>query len=906
MYKETSRIALAAALSIATAPLAFAQTAETTPAVQGEEIIVTGQRGAINRARAAERDAASLSNVITADSIGEFPDQNVAESVRRVPGVNVSRNEGEGRTISVRGLPPSFTTVTVNGARVGSVDAGTGEVQLDSVGSELLDQITVVKAITPDMDGDAIGGSVELSSLSALTRGENSLTLGASGYYNDYSENITPEHSVSFTRLLLNGDLGVAGSVSYSERDVTGYEVFNEAGLRPYSEIQPSLGLQGLRLGEIDNRAEIGTRERLGATLNIEWRPDDRNFLFFRTQYTQLDDDDGRYTDEYETDQADRIDELNQGPIGPNRAFWGARPNNATGGPDIDKQTRLSIFEDSVLAMSLGSEHSVDDDWTVGWRLDYSMARAENPEGYRSRFRIRNVGLDTTFGADGFDLRPVAAGTRDPLDPTDYTFDSLLIFDFEREDEIYTLSGDVRRDFSMFGRDAFIEVGARVRARDKFNDANQKSVDPSSSAFNAVPGIAGVRSTLAGVPTFTINSTIDPMILQVERNALWRLMRNTANLLGPLTPQQPVESFNQDFSVEEDTSAFYIMSQVELTPDLRIIGGVRVEDTDLASQGYFIELDDGAPLPGSGGVADLGFVTTNFTEALPSLHLLWNPRANIDVRASYNRGLQRPNFDDFANRLNVSVDGSDADVDAGNPYLRPLTADNFDLAIGWYPNRNTALQAGVFYKRIENFFVEYDGAYNFPGNPLRLPGIARTDIYTPQNLEIVLNGEEATLVGVEVGYSQAYTFLPGFFGGFFTQANVTWIDSEAEAPFLRPGETFTLPDQPDLLANLSLGWENDAVTVRLAGNYVGESLQSLSDRQLGGVYYEDTLREEYVSVDFTARVRVNETVLVTFDATNLNEANDETVYRGTPQTGRLFEVIEDYGRTYTLGVRARF
>jgi iron complex outermembrane recepter protein len=898
---HVSTLAITVALGLASP--AFGQTTAPSQAPAGatdtapaEVVVVTGQRGAINRARAAERAADSIVNVITADSIGEFPDQNVAESVRRVSGVNVFRNEGEGRTISVRGLPPSFTNVTVNGVRIGSVDNGVSDVQVDSVGSELLDQIRVTKAVTPDMDGDAIGGAVEMRSLSAFTRRANTFSVGVEGYYNETSEEISPAYSASVTRMLLDGTLGLAGSISFSERAVTGYELINDEGLTPFASLVPTL--TGLRPDEIDSRAEIGVRERLGATVNVEYRPQAGTELFFRAQFTRLDDEDGRYQNEYETDQADRSDELNQGVIGPNRAFLGHRPptSRTTGGPDIDKQIRLSQFVDTVWAASVGSSHTFGNT-VLGWQYDRSLARAESPEGYRARFRIRNINLDTTFFAESTTVNAGAVGGRDPASAASYVFDSLLITGFNREDEIETLSGRIRQNLEAFGRRAHVEFGVRARTRDKFNDAQQTSLNPQDSVFNAVAGIADLRGSLATLPVQTINSSFEPMRLFPQRDALLGRMRATAAALAPLTTPQPVESLGQDFAVDEETNAVYAMGRFEPIENLAIVGGFRIENTTMSTSGFFLELNDNQqPPPGSVGIRDLGVRTKSFTEALPSIHVLWTPSEALDVRLSYNRGLQRPDFDDFANR--ISIDFEDLDMTAGNPDLEPLVADNFDIAVGWFPNRETSVQLGLFHKVIDRFFVEYQGSLTGAG--ITRPSFAVTPV---TSVETTLNGGTAKLTGVEFAYSQNYTFLPGLLSGLFTQLNLTWIDSEADAPFVRPGETFRLPGQPDILANLSLGWENDDLTIRLAANHVGEALAGLSDP---GSTFQDRFREAYTSVDLSVRYAITDRFQITLEGSNLNEARDAVTYRGTPQTGRLFQIIEDYGRTVTVGLRARF
>jgi TonB-dependent receptor len=908
MRIQPSRFALVAMLGLFGGQ-AFAQTPAPPPAdpapAEADEIIVTGQRGAISRARAAERAADSQVNVISADSIGEFADQNVAESVRRVPGVNVAREEGEGRTMSVRGLPPAFTTVTVNGARIGSVDGDQSFVQLDSIGSELLESITISKSVTPDMDGDTIGGNVELGSLSAFTRKEDSLVLGFSGFNSRRADTWGPEYGVSFTKLLFNDTIGIAGSLQFSQRDNYGDDLVNDAGLSPFAEpgvITPVTGfspnLVGLRPNEIDHRLEIGTRNRTGATLNLEWRPSDAHQAFARMQYTNLTDEDGRFQNEYETDQADRADEL--GAVAINRFQLLHRPptTRATGGPDIDKQIALAEFVDEIFASSVGSKHDLGAT-SFNWQFDYSTAQAGSDGQYRGRFRVRNVNLDTTISETGYTIVPGAVGGRDPNNPASYAFDQLRRSDIDRTDDIYSLQGELRHDLEIGGRKGFIEVGAKARNRDVVRDTDVFSFDPQSSAFNSVAGIAALRGNLSTLPLFNGNSTIAPVGFFPLANDARARFEQTFNAVRPLLTQVPGESFGGDYSVEEETRAGYIMGQLALTDTLTVTGGVRVEQTDMATQGFFLQLDnDDNPIPAPAvSLANLGTRNKDYTLALPSVHFIWRPNDDIDVRASYNRGLQRPDFGDFANRQSYNF--TTRELEAGNPFLDPLTADQFDLSFGWFPNANTALQAGVFYKKFKDFFFDYEGAFAFAGNPITPPTVVAS---APLLLETTLNGDEATLIGVELGYSQSLTFLPGFASGLFVEANVTWIDSEATLSSVRT-DTLTLPGQADLLGNLSIGWENEIFSVRLAGNYVGESLEVISGN---ASIYRDEFKRAFVGVDLTGQISLGENLQLTFEGSNLNEARDERVFRGTAETGRIFRQVEDFGRTFTAGFKYRF
>jgi TonB-dependent receptor len=635
-------------------------------------------------------------------------------------------------------------------------------------------------------------------------------------------------------------------------------------------------------------------------------------------QFTSLYDWDRRYQAEYETDQANTLQELTRGPVGPGFALFGfnGTATTATGGPDIDRQFALATFLDRVYVGSIGSEHERGP-WDFSWQADYSLARATSDGQYRGRFRIRNVSLDATFGETGYTLRALPVGTRDPGNLANYAFDNLRRVDLNREDTIAAIQGELRRNFEFAGREAFFEAGVKMRNRDAVTGQDVFSFNPQSSAFNAVPNIAVLRGNLSTLAGFDVPSTIAPLGVFPTADAARGRFDAAFQAIGRLVTPALGETFGGDFTLDESTTAYYAMAQFEPLQDFSVLTGVRLEQTDLSTQGYFTQLDnDDNPIPAPGiSLVNLGNRGTDYAVVMPHLHVTWRPTDQIDVRASFNRGLQRPDFDDFANRQSYNF--VTRDLSAGNPFLDPLIADNFDVQLGWYPNRNTAFQVGFYYKSIQDFFVEYDGPFRNTAGALVTPITPATGIASePLSIEVVLNGDSATVTGVELNYSQNLTMLPGPLSGLFIASNLTFIDSEAQLTSVRPNETFTLPGQPDILANLSLGYENDWTTVRLAGNYVGESLEEVSGIETltdanGTTTFQfgrerDVFRNERFSLDLTAQLKFGENVRMTFEASNLTESSDEKVYRGNAATGPIFQQIESFGRTFTFGVNTRF
>ena len=185
-----------------------------------EEIYVYGQKAMMQNALNRQRDSDVAKSVVTRDSIGNFPDQNVAEAVRRLAGVNVLNDQGEGRFVAVRGLDPKLNSSSVNGTRLPSPESDTRAVALDVIASELVEAVEVVKTLTPDMDADTIGASINIETTSAFEVEEPFLSVKLEQQYNDLNEEYSPKGSVDFI-YPVNDRFGIAGGFSYSERQTS-------------------------------------------------------------------------------------------------------------------------------------------------------------------------------------------------------------------------------------------------------------------------------------------------------------------------------------------------------------------------------------------------------------------------------------------------------------------------------------------------------------------------------------------------------------------------------------------------------------------------------------------------------------------------------------------------------------
>jgi iron complex outermembrane recepter protein len=478
----------------------------------------------------------------------------------------------------------------------------------------------------------------------------------------------------------------------------------------------------------------------------------------------------------------------------------------------------------------------------------------------------------------------------------------------------------------LLDRSATLKLGVKLRDRDNDSDRQQWDTVGGGPSLTA----AGISNNLGSQATFTPPNNYASFGPVADLNAARSFLTATRDvLLADPRFLRPAESLGRDYKLGEKVDAAYALMVMEPTDKLEVNAGLRYERTRFSSQGYYFESEpDGDSLGGQSlyRFGDLGTVTKTYGKLLPSLVTRWDAAPDLVLRASYGRGLKRPDFKETTNRLQIStnVDGGrivSRELEVGNPLLRPLIADQFDATVAWYPNRNTTLQASLFHKDIKDFHVRFVGA--------GLPALATTGVQLPAALSAtvpapltqvrtVLNGGKARVSGLELSYSQAFLFLPGWASGLFAQGNLTLIDSVADVSF-RPGEKLPFPDQADVTANVSLGWENDSVSIRVSANHTGKRLFTLSENPNaptaavfndGSAWVPDVYRKSYTQIDLNLRWDVNKTFQVYLDGSNLTKEKEVRYYKTAGTAPGLdynfYERIEDFGPTYQIGVRMKF
>lgn len=814
---------------------------------------IAGQAGALNQQRA----ASSIKNMISADAIGQFPDQNVAESLQRVPGLSLFRDQGEGRFVVIRGIDPALNSTTINGLRVPGPESDSRQVNLDVISSDLLESLEVSKSVMPDMDGDAVGGNVELKSATAFDRG-NSLTLRAEGSYNEQREETSPKVAAAFTRLFSLGEgvenFGVAGAMSWFERDF-GSDNVETAGFDTLEG--PDGEFPGIE--EAEQRDYTITRERRSAALNFDYRPSEQTDLFLRTLYSDFSDDEIQRTNTFKFEDGD-VDALSDSA----GAFSGAT---------VEKLSEARKEDQEILSTAFGAAHRFGA-YTIDGVLGYSEASEDQPEAINVAFV--GEGVDTAYALADRE-QPRLSGSGDAFaDPTVYMLDQIEQERTFAEERETSLALNLRRAFGW--RDAPMEwkFGAKTRLR-------EKEANTDATIFD---GFGEDDVTLAAFANDGIDYALGDFGLHPQRDQLVGFFRANRDGFDIDSAESDIASRGEDYDLSEDIYAGYGMLTADFGP-VRIVGGVRVERTEYDAQGVQVTVDEenGSGDPEFSALTD----RKRYTDTLPSLNLRFEIDERTVMRAAISRTISRPGFEAAAPRAVIEIAEDDGEfersAELGNPDLDPLRSTNVDFSVEHYPGGVALLSAGVFVKDIRDFFVLSDIAGQ--------PG-AFADF---EEALIVQNGDKARVVGLELGYAQRFSMLPSPFDGLLVNANVTFIESKAELPFRE--RDVTLPRQSDKIGNFAIGYEKYRVSLRLAASYRDDFLDEIGDLDDPAT---DRYAKEHLQLDFIGSVRLSDQLQVYLNAVNLN---DEPFYAYFADR-RFASQYEEYGPTYELGVKANF
>lgn len=831
----------------------------------GEEIVVTGQRAQLQRAIEAKRQAITILDVAAADDIGQLPDRNVAEVVERLPGVGVQYDQGEGRYVAVRGIPSDLNNYTVNGFELGNPDGNTRRLPLDVVSGQLLNRIELVKAKTADLDGQGIGGSINLVTQTAFDYADP-FVITASGQvgYQTLNEKTPYRGDASIGgRFGPDEQFGILIGGSYSYRDFQSFGLFPDDWAPAANTVRGGLPIN---IKYTDYQLE---RERIGGVGSFDWRPSDTTHLYIRGLYSRFTENE--YRQRYRLDFATAAQRA-AGTVTVN-------PDGLTGVSTVTEQRsdlRLEYKEKSVLVGMIGGKTEVDD-----WTFDYGLARSHNEviePNQLWQFRGNPGTVDFDFTDKLYTAVP-----RTPLTPAGLQFRQYTEQDESGDEYIWTGRADVTRKLAL-GEASFIKLGGKYRATEKDFDSNNTVL---TRGPNAATRFTLGQFNLQGADVISFprkgrGYLITPVI---DAGAITAFTDDTANarffVLDATTSRANATLL--DLDLDEKIAAGYIMANLDFG-SIQITPGLRVERTDLTIRGFQLENGtDVVPVTGK----------RKYTDWLPSLMIKITPSDDTVFRLAYTRSVGRPNYSDLTPGGSVSYedngDGTfDGSVSLGSAGLDPYVADALDASAEWYFARGGLLSAGVFAKFIKN--------------PIYTNSFTLTDVsfggrdYARLDFSQKANGTSADIIGLELAYRQQFEFLPGLLSGLGMEANATFIDSNLKVPGRADPAAF--PEQSELLFGAQLFYQKGPIEASIAYHHTGRALIALGGATLTDQYNDDLRR-----LDAKATFAVTENIRVFFEAQNLTDEPTRQY-----QSERRDWVIQNerYGRTFYAGASVRF
>ena len=810
MYHRTSTAGLVGftftALTMAIASERLSAAEQSAGATEHVEVV--GQAASIDQALKEQRSADSIKSVVHADGVAQLPDENVAEAVQRLPGVSVERDQGEGRFVSVRGLGPDLNSVTINGTLVPAPESERRAVALDVLPSELVHSLSVIKTLTPDMDANSLGGTVDVKSLSAFDHKGLFYTGSSEASYDKNTGQTSPKFSGAISDRFSLGDgidnFGVAAALSWQKRDF-GSDNVETGGAWDFE--------QGSRLEEFEQRDYDIRRERAGGGLNFDYKPDDFSSYYLRTLYS-------RYKDS-ETRNAASI------------AFDDPQAAGQLGDAEGERKLKQREETQEIQSYVLGGERLFGL-WTLSGQGGYSQSSEDSPG---------HIAGATFAGIDGFDggfydndkPRPIIGSGF--YDPASFSLDKV---DWEKQkttDTEKNLRLDLARDYDFSGYASQVKFGGKVSRRDKDNDLDAWVYED----FDDL-GFTDEQLNLGQFQKGTVDYRLGRFGPGISANAI-------KQLLGGLNRDEffdEQESRVNDFKMSEDINAAYLMNTVDID-DWRFIAGMRYEGTEFEAKGT--------------GATDGVFTDTEtrrkYHHWLPGLHARYQLDKNTQVRAAWTKSVVRPTFGQLAPGFVIDDD----EATFGNPQLKPLESSNLDLGIEHFMGHAGTVSAFVFYKDIKHFvyntdlagtgaWTDFAEAHSYAnGDSAKLYGL---ELAYSQKFDWLPAPWNGLLLGANTTFSRSDAEIEGFDQASGTQRK----------------RSIDLPNQSDTVGNLMLGWENDKLSLRLSANYKSAylfELASIGDRD------HDLHVDAQTFVDFSARYSLTKSLQVSLEAQNLTD-----------------------------------
>jgi TonB-dependent receptor len=764
------------------------------------EVVAVGLRRSQLEAINQKRLSLNTREVITTDDLGRLPDINVAEATQRVAGVNIETNRGEGQFVSIRGVQPSLNNVTLNNTNIAST-SNSRATPLDLMPTEIISSIEVIKTNTPDMEANAIGGTININTISAFERKKPFMVLSLDGLVQTQQVDLTgfDKTKVPFRAAVTAGKrfgkdekFGAVVSANFFRRDFSA-SILDPDGWVWNKYFYPN---------EIELQIEDIERDRASISADLEYRPTANSSFYLKSLYTRTNE--VQKNSEFELTMQ----------IGVARPLEQTETTGrfARGSGELDQA--YTNETENLTSFTFGTRNrfgklSTDVYGTysrAATSLDNFDATFENPTATEPR-----LSLKYNTAPYFFEILP-----EDPAyasNPEIYKLRNLNFTSGTIEENLREISADLRYDTKLGATPAYIKFGGRYRERSKVVDRSRDSYDLSfggvtvanENAYSLTPFFFPVSVPAQGGAQPFVHGVVNKFKEFIETPGV---IQNRSKLIyDTLVTQQQL--YVNDLNNGENVLAAYAMGVLNFSK-LTVIGGLRMEQTTTESNRTVTTQFRGRLVPSN------VLLTNTYTNLLPSLQLKYNVTPSLMIRAAWTNTIGRPDYATLsATTVYNYVATSNPAIFTGtlslaNPNLKPYESSNFDLSFENYFKNGGIIAVGGFYKRIDNQIY-------------RITDILRATQYDGKNFEQLTvtqnaNANAAELYGMEFTYDQALTFLPEFLEGLGVSANFALIGSRVTLPN-RPNENLPLFRQATSVYNAALYYQRGGFEFRVATSH---------------------------------------------------------------------------------------
>ncbi len=875
-------------------------TAQPAPTDTGSDnaIVITGFRRSQAASIQAKRQSSVIAEVVTAEDIGKFPDKNVAEALQRVPGIVINREFGEGERVSVRGTDKNLTKTLLNGHNVATADwfildqlSATRAFNYLTLPSEIVGELEVYKSPQADIEEGGVGATINVHTRNPLDLDPLTISASAQMVYSERAKKWDPQASGLISWKNDGGTLGVLLGAVYQKRrirrdgvEVLGYFRQLDNPATPADETVAGGAQIPSLIGSALFKQE---RERYGGNIGIQVRPSDQ----FEVNVTGL----------YSRFNADNFNQ--------NYMAWGS---NAIGGGGT--LTNFNVEDDTVTSGTItstpGGRGVVFDaidrlafsevwsgDFDAIWRPS-DLATVHFKGGYTEAHGNTKAqpffegGAPASFDFDLTGRTPqVTFHGIDTTDPTDMAFDFASLHKITNSDKEKYAYLDYEQKVGLGPISAF-KVGA------KFTDHDRKTgflattyggfflplADPTTGT--GCGGVPCVPSDFAD--GLTPSDFLDNIALAGTLTQYWQVDRDKLEEILLNFPHPRILNPPENYSINEKTYGGYAMAKFG-GDNWRGNIGLRVVRTDQTSRGNQSFPADGSAPPDA---IDNAFgpylpivVKKHYTDFLPSANVSFDLNPTLVLRFAAARTMARPDYTDIVPR--VSLNPGSLSGSGGDPSVKPFRADQYDVSLEWYPDRETIVAAALYYKDIQSYIVNRTTQETFVIQTAT-PNLSRCTLVSGTTYNCLFdinrrsNGPGGSNKGFEIQVSRP------IWGGFGIIGNYTYSDAKSNSGDPIPGNS-------KHAFNVTGYYERGPVSARLSYTYRSKFFIDI-DRN-------SPLNQKATgSLDASASYKLTDNFWLTADAINLTNEKIEQ-YSGTTTRPRA---IYDNGRQFYIGARFRY